>query len=229
MLAVGMPRLLSKIVNLYTRPLHGVHFNTGHWMASEFSEAFQWRSIQDRANQLRRTPLLGTWVHKPSSDMHWGSWGGIMAGEPSCRSRARERRPSMYAVRRHPLITFFVLTYAISWVGLPLYAAGVWPIPFLATGPLIAALIVIPLTQGRAGLRELGLRMIRWRVRWYWYVLAVGLPLAVFLVDGTLNVALGAPGLSLAQLTPLSGVIVVFAVRLINPLDGPIGEEPGRS
>jgi hypothetical protein len=52
MLAVGMPRLLSKIVNLYTRPLHGVHFNTGHWMASEFSEAFQWRSIQDRANQL---------------------------------------------------------------------------------------------------------------------------------------------------------------------------------
>ena len=72
----------------------------------------------------------------------------------------------MSAVRRHPLITFFVLTYAISWVGLPLYAAGVWPIPFLATGPLIAALIVIPLTQGRAGLRELGSRMIRWQVGW---------------------------------------------------------------
>ena len=50
----------------------------------------------------------------------------------------------MSAVRRHPLITFFVLTCAISWVGLPLYAAGVWPIPFLATGPLLAALIVIP-------------------------------------------------------------------------------------
>src|SRR5215204_3993793 len=63
MLAVGMPRLLSKIVNLYTWPLHGVHFNTGHWMASEFSEAFQWRSIQDRANQLRRMPLLGSRVN----------------------------------------------------------------------------------------------------------------------------------------------------------------------
>jgi hypothetical protein len=59
-----MPGHLSKIVNLYTRPLHGVHFNAGHWMASEFSEAFQWRSIQDRANQLRRTLLLGTWVNK---------------------------------------------------------------------------------------------------------------------------------------------------------------------
>jgi uncharacterized protein len=31
----------------------------------------------------------------------------------------------------------------------------------------------------------------------------------------------------LAQFSPFSGVIVVFAVRLINPLDGPVGEEPG--
>src|SRR5215203_2585524 len=158
--------------------------------------------------------------------MHQGSWGGIMAGETSCRSRARERRPSMSAVRRHPLITFFVLTYAISWVGLPLYAAGVWPIPFLATGPLIAALIVIPLTQGRAGLRELGSRIIRWRVRWYWYAAALGIPLTVLLVTVGLNVALGAGAPSLGA-TSLSTILMVFAVRLINPLDGPMGEEPG--
>jgi hypothetical protein len=55
--AFGMRRLLSKIVNLYTRSLHGVRFKIGHGTASEFAEAFQWRSIQDRANQLpRRTP-----------------------------------------------------------------------------------------------------------------------------------------------------------------------------
>src|SRR5215217_5050731 len=133
----------------------------------------------------------------------------------------------MSAVRRHPLITFFVLTYAISWVGLPLYAAGVWPIPFLATGPLIAALIVVPISQGRAGLRELGLRMIRWRVRWYWYAVAVGLPLAVLLITVGLNVALGAGTPSLAGVGSLSTILMVFAVRLINPLDGPMGEEPG--
>jgi uncharacterized protein len=131
------------------------------------------------------------------------------------------------AVRRHPIITFFVLAYAISWVGWPLYAAGVWPIPFLATGPLIAALIVIPLTQGRAGLRELGSRMIRWRVGWYWYAVAVGLPLAVLLVTVGLNVALGASAPSLAGVGSLSTLLIVFAVRLINPLDGPMGEEPG--
>jgi membrane protease YdiL (CAAX protease family) len=32
---------------------------------------------------------------------------------------------------------------------------------------------------------------------------------------------------SLAQFSPFSTLIVVFAVRLINPLDGPMGEEPG--
>jgi uncharacterized protein len=133
----------------------------------------------------------------------------------------------MSLVKRHPLITFFVLAYAISWVGWPLYAAGIWPIPFLATGPLIAALIVIPISQGLSGLRELGSRMIRWRVRWYWYVVAVGLPLAVLLVTVGLNVALGVGAPSLAGVGSSSTLLMVFAVRLINPLDGPMGEEPG--
>ena len=84
----------------------------------------------------------------------------------------------MSAVRRHPIITFFVLAYAISWGFLPIEA-----VRFLPSGPLFAALIVIPLTQGWAGLKELGFRMIRWRVRWYWYALALGLPLAVHLLS----------------------------------------------
>ena len=126
----------------------------------------------------------------------------------------------MSAVRSHPLLTFFVLTYVLSW----------WPVPFggfIPAGPLVAALIVIPITQGLSGLKELGSRIIRWRVRWYWYALAIGLPLAVHLLTVVLNVGLGAPVPSLAQFSPFSGLIVVFAVRLINPLDGPIGEEPG--
>ena len=80
-------------------------------------------------------------------------------------------------VKRHPIVTFFILAYAISWAFLPIGA-----VRFLPSGPLFAALIVIPITQGWAGLRELGSRMIRWRVRWYWYVVAVGLPLAVTLL-----------------------------------------------
>ena len=128
----------------------------------------------------------------------------------------------MSALRRHPIITFFVLTFVISWGFLPFEA-----VRFLPSGPLIAALIVVPLTQGWAGLRDLGSRMIRWRVRWYWYALAIGLPLAVHLLNVVLNVALGAPAPSLAQFSPVYAVLVVFAVRLVNPADGPLGEEPG--
>jgi len=125
-------------------------------------------------------------------------------------------------IKRHPLIAFFVLTYALSWGFLPIKAFG-----FLPAGPLLAALIVIPITQGLSGLRELGSRMIRWRVRWYWYAVALGLPLAVLLVTVGLNGALGAGAPSLAGVGSLSTILMVFAVRLINPMDGPMGEEPG--
>src|SRR5215213_6653683 len=122
--------------------------------------------------------------------------------------------------RRHPIITFFVLTYAIGWGCIPFWT-------FQAGSPLLAALIVIPITQGVAGLKELGLRMIRWRVRWYWYVVAIGLPLAVIGVVVGLNVALGASVPSLAGIGSVTTVLMMFAVRLVNPGDGPMGEEPG--
>src|SRR5215218_4084686 len=112
-------------------------------------------------------------------------------------------------VKRHPIVTFFILTYAISWAFLP-----------------IDALIVIPITQSWAGLKVLGLRMIRWRVRWYWYVAALGLPLAVFLATAGLNVAAGASAPSLA-FSSVTTFLMLFAVRLVNPADGPLGEHPG--
>jgi uncharacterized protein len=129
-------------------------------------------------------------------------------------------------VRRHPIITFFVLTFVLSWWTIPLYVVGLSPSP-LFPGPLLAALIVIPITQGWSGLRELGSRMIRWRVRWYWYAVALGIPLTAAAVAWALNVALGAPAPSLATLPALTAVLMVFGIKLINPLNGPMGEEPG--
>src|SRR5215216_4464694 len=124
-------------------------------------------------------------------------------------------------VRRHPIVTFFVLSYAISWAFLPVES-----VRFLPSGPLFAALIVIPITQGLSGLKVLGLRIIRWRVRWYWYAAAIGVPLAVHLAVVGLNVAAGAgiPSLSFSSLTTF---LMVFAIRLVNPTDGPLGEHPG--
>jgi uncharacterized protein len=123
-------------------------------------------------------------------------------------------------LKRHPIITFFVLTYAIGWGLIPFWT-------FQAGSPFIAALIVIPLTQGLSGLKQLGLRMIRWRVRWYWYALAIGMPLAVLGLIVGLNVALGARAPSLVQFSSVSTILLVFGTKLINPGDGPLGEEPG--
>ena len=127
----------------------------------------------------------------------------------------------MSAVRRHPIITFFVLAYAISWGFLPIEA-----VRFLPSGPLFAALIVIPITQGWAGLKELGSRMIRWRVSWYWYAVAIGVPLAVHLAVVAFDVAAGA-GVPSLTFTSLTTFLMVFAIRMVNPADGPVGENPG--
>lgn len=124
-------------------------------------------------------------------------------------------------VKRHPIITFFVLAYAISWGGLLFESVG-----FLPSGPFFAALIVIPVTRGVAGLKELGLRIIRWRVRWYWYVAALGVPLAVHLAYAGINVAAGADVPSIT-FTSLTTFLMAFALRMVNPADGPLGEHPG--
>jgi uncharacterized protein len=139
---------------------------------------------------------------------------------PNKRRYCQERGCIISLVKRHPIITFFVLTYAIGWGCIPFWT-------FQAGAPFIAALIVIPLTQGVAGLKQLGLRMIRWRVRWYWYVAAVGMPLAVIGLTVRLNVALGASPPSMASYGSFTTVLMVFAIRLINPGDGALGEEPG--
>jgi uncharacterized protein len=71
-----------------------------------------------------------------------------------------------------------------------------------------------------------GSRLIRWRVGWVWYAVALLLPVLLALATGFANMALGAPAPGLGQVT-WSGLLTVFAVRLVNPMDGPLGEEPG--
>jgi membrane protease YdiL (CAAX protease family) len=129
--------------------------------------------------------------------------------------------------QRHRLLFFFGLSYAISWSSWPVYAMGMMPrMEFLPVGPLAAAVIVIGLAEGRAGYRMWGRRLIRWRVHWAWYAVALLFPALLVLVIGSLNIVFGAAAPGLSQLT-WSGLLMVFGVRLINPMDGPLGEEPG--
>jgi membrane protease YdiL (CAAX protease family) len=141
------------------------------------------------------------------------------AGLPAGAAVAAPRSGLTAFVRRHPLLVFFALAFAITWAPTPF---GI----FMAAGPLIAAVIVTAVVDGRRGLRELGSRMIRWRVGWQWYAAALLIPLAVVLGTGGLNVALGAPDSAIRDLE-LSALVLAFALRLVIPFFSPLGEEPG--
>ena len=87
-----------------------------------------------------------------------------------------------------PLIAFFALAYALSWLilvpaGLDLLpdSAGIlaWLAPF---GPAVAAFVVTALTGGRPAVGQLLRRMVQWRVGIRWYLLVLfGVPLVELL------------------------------------------------
>src|ERR687885_822833 len=79
-------------------------------------------------------------------------------------------------VRRHQIVVFYVLAYALTWLvwGTAVaqqYRLIAFHIPawFGYWGVTIAAFLVAGIVDGRAGVRDLLHRMIRWRggVRWY--------------------------------------------------------------
>jgi membrane protease YdiL (CAAX protease family) len=147
------------------------------------------------------------------------------------RIDAGEEAPSSRIVswiKEHRLVTFFVLSYVLAWWTWPLYGLGIWPEQtFFAVAPLLAALIVIAVAEGKLGFRDLGARVIRWRVPWYWYAVAIGVPLAVRFLSAAVNAGPG--GAPAPEWTGLawSSFVIAFLVRLVNPMDGPMGEEPG--
>jgi membrane protease YdiL (CAAX protease family) len=90
-------------------------------------------------------------------------------------------------IKRHPLPTYFALTFAISW-GCILIVIGpggflgtteipevLLPFVYLATlaGPSVAGILLTGLVDGRAGFREIGSRLLRWRVGVHWYAVAL--------------------------------------------------------
>lgn len=129
-------------------------------------------------------------------------------------------------VRRHPLIAFFVLTYALSWAAIPVWASGFYPNPVFSFGPFLAALIVPGLTWGKSGIGGLLRSMVRWRVGLRWYAVVL-LPAALAVAATVLNVLLGAQTPSSAELGGWTGLLPSFFFILLIPGLGGAWEEPG--
>ena len=110
---------------------------------------------------------------------------------------------------RHPLATFFVLAYGISWLlWAPLWlpALGVGGLPVLpfhhalgALGPIAAAFLVTAMQSGRSGPADLLRRMGLWRGRMVWVAVALLAPFALLALAVFGASAFGGESVSLAD------------------------------
>jgi membrane protease YdiL (CAAX protease family) len=156
------------------------------------------------------------------------------AGERPATSRAG-------LLTRHPLLSYFLLAYAGTWVitvPVALSANGVGLLPFgipdggvffvsavwVFLGPTLAAFVVTGSTEGRAGVRRLLGRYVLWRVglKWYLVVLA-GPPAVMLLVTMLLPGALA----SFRTFAPLSPLPLLVSFPLILAFGGALFEEGG--
>jgi uncharacterized protein len=133
----------------------------------------------------------------------------------------------MSAVKRHPLVVFFVLAYALSWWPSVLYAVDLSPQPIVGFGPFLAAIVVLAATRGKSGVVTLLRRMVRWRVSPAWYAVALLLPVVITVAATVLNVLLGAQAPSSAELGGWTNLFPTFFLLLLIPGIGGAWEEPG--
>lgn len=90
-------------------------------------------------------------------------------------------------IQSRPVLVYFVLTFVISWGGVLILGSPygmpttstqfeeLYPIVFLPylLGPLLSSLILISFVDGKAGFQRLWARLIKWRVNFKWYAVAV--------------------------------------------------------
>lgn len=169
---------------------------------------------------------------------------GVHGNEMDEMADAPFSRPAI-AAGWAPLLWFFGLSYGIAWsiwvtIGLTMPDLDSSRGTFLtvpgAWAPTIAALLVTSRRDGRVGLRQLLRQLSHWRIRWWWYVIAMLGPTVLGLLAIAVHVALGGSAPSMAQIAAgldlpaeeANRVVVAFPfVYLILCAGGPLAEELG--
>jgi membrane protease YdiL (CAAX protease family) len=154
------------------------------------------------------------------------------AGQIRPKVTAR-REPAMNivlsVVRRSPLVSFVVLTFALCWgfgailKGTPVLA----PDGSFISGVFIAALTILAITDGRAGLKDLGRRLVRWRVAPRWYAVVFALPVVIVGTVMVLVPVFGGTPIDWTKQPGLANAAVFFVIFMLLPIGAPVCEEIG--
>jgi uncharacterized protein len=136
-------------------------------------------------------------------------------------------------VKQHPLITFFVLAYALSWIlESPLVFLGdtvtgtqSFVLVILASNvPSAVAIVLTAIVLGRGALRKLLGRLLIWRVDPRWYLVVILGPVALAGGMIALNTLVGGPALSFGtSLLFSAGIILAFSIFPGSALGEEIG------
>jgi membrane protease YdiL (CAAX protease family) len=139
-------------------------------------------------------------------------------------------------LKRYPLLSFYLITFAITWsVWLPAAAGTSGLLPFRVPividgaafflGPPLAAGLVLYAAEGWAGIRALLARLLDWRVGAMWYAVALLWRPAILAATLALMAALGVPP------PPLRGpwyfVAPLFVLTALVRIFPYVGEEIG--
>jgi uncharacterized protein len=149
---------------------------------------------------------------------------------------AQPDAPQRGLLARHPLGSYFIITFAFSWIvflpGVLTYygvlsvspsVIGVLGIVGLL-GPVLSGFVMTAITQGAAGVGDLLRRIVLWRVGIQWYLFVVlGLPAVMVL--GTL-LRPGALASFDISAQPFTLAYLVAFVSMVA-IGGPLFEEPG--
>jgi membrane protease YdiL (CAAX protease family) len=141
-------------------------------------------------------------------------------------------------IRRHPLISYFALAYAIMWLAISpmvIDSLGLVKVPDVLSlmsfilssflGPTVAAVWVTGVLEGKAGMRQLMRRTFQFRAGLQWYAVILFVPLMIWIGAYSLLYD-GAPLANLAAY-PSMLVSVFLPFVLFGLLIPSIGEEPG--
>src|ERR671917_472505 len=135
-------------------------------------------------------------------------------------------------VERRPLITFFVLTYALAWTfESPLVflrdsitdTQGLVLVILASNVPSFLGIVLTAIVLGRGALRKLLGKLLIWRVNPIWYLVVFLGPVALTGGVVLLNALMGGPALSLGM--TLVGAAIFFAFSVVP--GSALGEEIG--